>query len=79
MVPLPNSLWLRSTKQPEWATCLDPEDAVNYGRKCRERESLQCWEPRGLLRLDEVELALSYNDCSSHWPQLTALKSRLEA
>lgn len=73
MIDLPNNLWIRSTKQPDWAICLDPDDADRYGRKCREREELQCWEARSLLRLDEVQWSLQEYDCRTHWLQFAML------
>lgn len=52
MVDLPNKLWIRSTKKPGWAICLDPDDRF-FGWKMFEHPDGR-WVSGGALSRDEV-------------------------
>lgn len=77
-LPLPNHLWIRSNLQPEWAICLDPDDA-RYGCKCRENiNSVQSyWEGRSPLRLDEIDWALKEEYLRPQWEMFQKLRDHV--
>lgn len=69
-VPLPNSNWVRSTKMPKWAICLDPS-ARHYGWKMAEYDGR--WVSGGELSLGEIEWALNEPTLAEHHHLFQAL------
>lgn len=70
MIELPNSSWLRSTKMPEYALCLDPNDEF-FGWKMKEYNNR--WVSIEKLSLDEIKSVMKKQGCQSHLKQLKIL------
>lgn len=71
MIELPNKNWLRSTKKPEYALCLDTDDSF-FGWKMVE-DNCCGWVSVSRLTIDEVGKAINKIDCQSHIEQLKIL------
>ena len=70
MIKLPNDKWVRSTKLPQWALCLDPQ-ARHYGWKMY--EGPEGWVSGSALTLYEIRNGLTKEDLRAFWPDLQAL------
>lgn len=70
MVELPNENWIRGTKQPDWAICLDPANRF-YGWKMYERNGN--WVSGARLTGEDVVKAMSMPALREHWPKFQAL------
>lgn len=74
MIELPNDQWVRSTKQPNWALCLEPANRF-YGWKMYECNGR--WVSGAKLTRDEVDTALTLAELHEHKQKLAALRSTL--
>lgn len=75
-VPLPNDKWIRSTKKPNWALCLDKENRM-YGWKMYELNG--GWVSGSALSMSEVEIALQSDSLQVHRELFEGLKTHLES
>lgn len=76
MIELPNELWIRSTKMPEWAICLDPDDRF-FGWKMFEHPDGR-WVSGGALSREEVIRAKEKPELVGFIDELDKLLVRIE-
>ena len=69
---LPSDKWARSTKQPKWALCLDPDNRF-FGWKCYDNHGR--WVSGTKMTLEEIEQALQKTDLIPWRAQLEQLKT----
>lgn len=75
MIDLPNTNWVRSTKMPSYAVCLDPQSDF-FGYKMV--ESGDRWVVVSALKPKEVSFALHSVDFENHQQQLRQLQSGMD-
>jgi hypothetical protein len=74
--PLPSKMWVRSTKMPEWAICLDPAHS-HYGWKMLENPDGVNWVSQTRLTLTEVRRMQQMHDLLAFSVDLIQLELHL--
>ena len=76
MIELPNALWLRSPKQPQYALCFDPSNSF-FLWKMIENEAYNTWTSVAALSPRELARILELSDPLLD-PYRPAVKARLQ-
>jgi hypothetical protein len=70
VIDLPNENWIRATKRPDWALCLDSNNSF-YGWKMYEMNGY--WVSGARLTAEEIVKAMGMPALAAHWSKLQAL------